>query len=161
MTFRAIKESLDHILSIVSESCDADGCKIPLKAIHALTAIFGNDAASAVHLVESEKVYLLETDEHRQVFKVESEEGREDYYCLKHSFYCTCPQYQYRGILSKETLLCKHILATRLAEAMKIITYRYIDDEAFVAILTNVASRKELQDGQNNNNVNIWVNKTK
>jgi predicted nucleic acid-binding Zn finger protein len=61
---------------------------------------------------------MLSRDTGREIYTIPSEGEVDCYFIFKDALYCTCPAYRHKVIYANAGLVCKHILATRIAEAM-------------------------------------------
>ncbi|KZT10704.1 uncharacterized protein LAESUDRAFT_345824 [Laetiporus sulphureus 93-53] len=54
--------------------------------------------------------------------------------------YCTCPAFAYSVLLSDSQLMCKHLLATLLAQRLSRCVERPIDQDDFAAVIVRQCS---------------------
>jgi len=83
----------------------------------ALHALFGNNVlAGALDLVDRGLVTGVQGEKSgRRLLCVRGSSGIR-YTIFESSHYCSCPSYQF-GVLGRGGLVCKHLLAARIAEA--------------------------------------------
>ncbi|XP_048582076.1 zinc finger SWIM domain-containing protein 7 isoform X3 [Nematostella vectensis] len=58
------------------------------------------------------------------------------YTCLLSSDYCTCPSYTYTVLVKMDSILCKHLLAAHLAEALGNIKEKRVLDHEVMTFTT-------------------------
>lgn len=89
---------------------------ISVEILLALHALFGNVLSGALDLVDRGLVTGVRGDKSgRRLLCVKGSSGIR-YTIFESSHYCCCPSYQF-GVLGKGGLVCKHLLAARIAEA--------------------------------------------
>lgn len=100
--------------------------------------MFGFTAKKALDLLrrsDGAQIFLLADDDNFQVFRVRSTSGNV-YYVYHKTFFCTCYQFQQSVLQGNIDTVCKHIIATRLAEALGIVTRR-LEPREFITEIHN------------------------
>lgn len=75
------------------------------------------------------------SDPHHKVWKLIGSKGN-PYICLKR--HCPCRNYFELNKQSKEIILCKHLLAIRIANVLKLYEELIIDDDEFIRYRSSV-----------------------
>ncbi|XP_068748825.1 zinc finger SWIM domain-containing protein 7-like [Montipora capricornis] len=102
--------------------------------LSALHFVFHQPLLHALDLVDQKKVTKLTSTSGRVLYQVEGSSNRV-YNCLITGEFCTCPSYTYTVLVKTESLMCKHLLAVHLAEALGECTNKAIRDEEFAAFM--------------------------
>lgn len=100
----------------------------------------------ALELVENHSITLLEDVDHRRrIFRVEgsSQGGDPEYYCYRYANYCTCPAFLYKIMSQARSILCKHLIAVRIAEATGTSSKRLEDFDTIALLLENLGRPKQ------------------
>ncbi|XP_072231781.1 zinc finger SWIM domain-containing protein 7 isoform X1 [Leuresthes tenuis] len=93
--------------------------QIPDELLIALKFVFGSCALQALNLVDERSVTLLSSPSGRKAYQVVGGSGRL-YTCFLSCHYCPCLAFAYTVLRRNEGLLCKHILAVYLCQAMAV-----------------------------------------
>ncbi|EKX48793.1 hypothetical protein GUITHDRAFT_136461 [Guillardia theta CCMP2712] len=94
-----------------------------------MTSIFKRSTLEAsLALVDKGYVQKIVSDSGRSLFLVESSQD-DPYVCFKH--FCPCHYFSYNVINKMEALTCKHILAARIANALKRADIVNVTNEEF------------------------------
>ncbi|XP_053214454.1 zinc finger SWIM domain-containing protein 7-like [Panonychus citri] len=99
-----------------------------------LVYLFGDDLINALTLIDDKRIYLVRSDSGRQVFKVLSQDKPIHYICYKNAYYCTCLAFKHK-VISSDSIMCKHLIATRIADAMGLIEIENINDQQMADLL--------------------------
>ena len=91
--------------------------KIPDDLLSSLYFVFQAPLLSALELVDKSAVTRFESQSGRIIFQVIGASGK-PYTCFPNSKFCSCPAYNFSVLRKEDHILCKHILAIRLSEAM-------------------------------------------
>ncbi|XP_077447739.1 zinc finger SWIM domain-containing protein 7 isoform X1 [Stigmatopora argus] len=127
----AVAEQLfKDIRKIYSETA-----QIPDDLLIALKFVFGPSAVQALDLVDQRSVTCLSSPSGRKTFQVTGGSGTL-YTCFASCHFCPCPAFAYKVLKRNESLLCKHILAVYLCEAMGVTHKQSVSDEQMTALLT-------------------------
>ncbi|XP_054610039.1 zinc finger SWIM domain-containing protein 7 [Dunckerocampus dactyliophorus] len=113
--------------------------QIPDDLLIALRFVFGPCAVQALDLVEQHSVTCLSSASGRKTFQVTGGSGRL-YACFPSCHYCPCPAFAYTVLRRNEGLLCKHILAVYLSEAMGVTHMHSVSDQQMSALLSGTSS---------------------
>ncbi|XP_065304642.1 zinc finger SWIM domain-containing protein 7-like [Dermacentor albipictus] len=90
---------------------------VSTKTLNELDHIFRAPLQPAMRLVDRRRVKRLTCPRGRVVYQV-SGETRAFYTCLPSSNFCACYSYLHQVLRRQEIPMCKHVLASRLAEAL-------------------------------------------
>ncbi|MEE6468512.1 hypothetical protein FKM82_008302 [Ascaphus truei] len=82
-----------------------------------LKFIFGPTALQALDLVDQRSVTQVTSPSGRTTFQVTGSSGKL-YTCYSSCHYCSCPAFSFSVLRKNENMLCKHILAVYLSQAM-------------------------------------------
>ncbi|XP_075876309.1 zinc finger SWIM domain-containing protein 7 [Nelusetta ayraudi] len=109
--------------------------QIPDDLLIALKFVFGPCALQALDLVDQRSVTCLSSPSGRKAFQVTGGSG-----CLYTVFvschYCPCPAFAYTVLLRNESLLCKHILAVYLSQAMGVTQQEAVSNRQMSMLLS-------------------------
>ncbi|XP_007894667.1 zinc finger SWIM domain-containing protein 7 [Callorhinchus milii] len=100
----------------------------------ALKFIFGSTALHALDLVDQCSVTLISSPSGRTVYQVLGS-SRQTYICLSFCHYCSCPAFMYSVIRRNDNILCKHILAAYLCQAMGLCHDQKVSDKQLTSLL--------------------------
>lgn len=104
------------------------------EVLSALHFIFHQPLLHALDLVDQKNVTKLTTPSGRVLYQVVGS-SNQVYNCLTSGDFCTCPSYTFTVLVKMESLMCKHLLAIHLAEALGECRRKAISDEDFVAYM--------------------------
>ncbi|GHJ85666.1 hypothetical protein NliqN6_2068 [Naganishia liquefaciens] len=115
---RIIESILRELEDLAQSSSKSDADAVLLKLYH----VFGTMLASALQLVDKGSVARISLPGNRHIYQVSSTSGA-PYTVLPASLaegrpYCPCVAFMQSVLLASEQLMCKHILAARLAMAL-------------------------------------------
>ncbi|XP_040006450.1 zinc finger SWIM domain-containing protein 7 [Xiphias gladius] len=113
--------------------------QIPDDLLIALKFVFGPCALQALDLVDQRSVTCLSSPSGRKVFQVMGGSGRL-YTCFVSCHYCPCPAFAYTVLRRNEGLLCKHILAAYLFQAMGVTQQDSVSDQQMSMLLSGTAA---------------------
>ncbi|KAM4726997.1 zinc finger SWIM domain-containing protein 7 isoform 2-T2 [Anableps anableps] len=100
-----------------------------------LKFVFGTCALPALDLVDQRSVTCLSSPSGRKAFQVIGASGRL-YTCFLYCHYCPCPAFTYTVLRRNQGLLCKHILAIYLCQAMAVTQQESVSDQQMSAVLS-------------------------
>ncbi|KAM4726996.1 zinc finger SWIM domain-containing protein 7 isoform 1-T1 [Anableps anableps] len=109
--------------------------QIPDDLLIALKFVFGTCALPALDLVDQRSVTCLSSPSGRKAFQVIGASGRL-YTCFLYCHYCPCPAFTYTVLRRNQGLLCKHILAIYLCQAMAVTQQESVSDQQMSAVLS-------------------------
>ncbi|XP_023198143.1 zinc finger SWIM domain-containing protein 7 [Xiphophorus maculatus] len=109
--------------------------QIPDDLLIALKFVFGTCALQALDLVDQRSVTCLSSPSGRKAFQVTGGSGRL-YTCFLSCHYCPCPAFTYTVLRRNQGLLCKHILAVYLCQAMAVTQQESVSDQQMSAVLS-------------------------
>ncbi|GLD47089.1 zinc finger SWIM domain-containing protein 7 [Lates japonicus] len=104
-----------------------------------LKFVFGPCALQALDLVDQRSVTCLSSPSGRKAFQVMGGSGRL-YTCFVSCHYCPCPAFAYTVLRRNEGLLCKHILAAYLCQAMGVTQQESVSDQQMSMLLSGTAT---------------------
>ncbi|KAM8899953.1 zinc finger SWIM domain-containing protein 7 [Spinachia spinachia] len=113
--------------------------QIPDDLLIALKFVFGLCALPALDLVDLHSVTCLSSPSGRKAFQVIGGSGRL-YTCFASCHYCPCPAFAYTVLRRNEGLLCKHILAVYLSQAMGGTRQESVSDQQMSVLLSGTAA---------------------
>ncbi|NWY17482.1 ZSWM7 protein, partial [Aphelocoma coerulescens] len=107
-----------------------------------LKFIFGPSAVPALDLVDQRSVTRVIAPSGRTLYQVLGSSGKL-YTCYSSCHFCTCPAFGFSVLQKSESLLCKHILAVYLSQAMGACQELSVSEEQ----LTNILLAEEEDEG--------------
>ncbi|NXF48532.1 ZSWM7 protein, partial [Oceanites oceanicus] len=99
-----------------------------------LKFIFGPSAVPALDLVDQRSVTRVMSPSGRTAYQVLGSSGKL-YTCYSSCHFCTCPAFGFTVLQKSESLLCKHILAVYLSQAMGACQELSVSEEQLTSIL--------------------------
>uniref|UniRef100_A0A672GZ92 Zinc finger, SWIM-type containing 7 n=1 Tax=Salarias fasciatus TaxID=181472 RepID=A0A672GZ92_SALFA len=105
-----------------------------------LKFIFGSSALQALDLVDQRSVTCVSSPSGRKAFQVAGGSGRL-YTCFLSCHYCPCPAFAYTVLRRNGGLLCKHLLAVYLCQAMAVTQQDSVSDQQMSALLSGTSAR--------------------
>ncbi|XP_066552273.1 zinc finger SWIM domain-containing protein 7 [Amia ocellicauda] len=114
---------------------------IPDELLLALKFVFGSSTVHALDLVDKRAVTCVTSPSGRKVFQVVGGSGRL-YTCYTSCHYCPCPAFAFSVLRRNDSLLCKHILATYLCQAMGLSQEAAVTDLQMSEILSGRAGEE-------------------
>ncbi|XP_056602497.1 zinc finger SWIM domain-containing protein 7 isoform X2 [Triplophysa dalaica] len=108
---------------------------IPDDLLIALRFVFGPCALQALDLVEKHSVKCVTSPSGRKVFQVLGGSGRL-YTCYSSCHYCPCPAFSFSVLRRNESLMCKHLLAACLSQAMGLCHQEQVSDQQMTHVLS-------------------------
>uniref|UniRef100_A0A8B9CEA6 Zinc finger SWIM-type containing 7 n=2 Tax=Anser TaxID=8842 RepID=A0A8B9CEA6_9AVES len=107
-----------------------------------LKFVFGPSAVPALDLVDHRSVTRVVSPSGRTAYQVLGTSGKL-YTCYSSCHFCTCPAFGFTVLQKSESLLCKHILAVYLSQAMGACQELTVSEEQ----LTNILLAEEEDEG--------------
>ncbi|XP_076345462.1 zinc finger SWIM domain-containing protein 7-like isoform X2 [Tachypleus tridentatus] len=107
------------------------------EVLTALNFIFHGLLLPAMELVDQRNVKHVVSCSGRELFQVYESSGV-FCLCLKSSNYCSCQYYKYSILRRGDHLMCKHMLASRLSEAMELCQEIQYTDETVALMLARL-----------------------
>ncbi|KAG5283975.1 hypothetical protein AALO_G00021580 [Alosa alosa] len=112
--------------------------QLPDDLLIALRYVFGSCALQALDLVDQRSVTCVSSPSGRRVFRVMGGSGQR-YTCFTSCHYCPCPAFSILVLKRNTSLLCKHILAAYLCQAMGLSQHEQVSDQDMSRILAGQA----------------------
>ncbi|XP_068188007.1 zinc finger SWIM domain-containing protein 7 [Antennarius striatus] len=109
--------------------------QIPDDLLTALKFVFGPCALQALDLVDQRSVTCVSSPSGRKAFQVTGGSGHL-YTCFVSCHYCPCPAFAYTVLRRKESLLCKHIQAVYLCQAVGVTQEESVSDQEMSRMLS-------------------------
>uniref|UniRef100_A0A673K473 Zinc finger SWIM domain-containing protein 7 n=1 Tax=Sinocyclocheilus rhinocerous TaxID=307959 RepID=A0A673K473_9TELE len=100
-----------------------------------LRFVFGQCALQALDLVDQRSVTCVSSPSGRKAFQVLGGSGRL-YTCFTSCHYCPCPAFSFSVLRRNESLMCKHLLAACLSQAMGLCQQEQVSDQQMTHILS-------------------------
>ncbi|NXO85478.1 ZSWM7 protein, partial [Sitta europaea] len=119
-----------------------DTSQVPDDLLLGLKFIFGPSAVPALDLVDQRSVTRLRSPSGRILYQVLGSSGKL-YTCYSSCHFCTCPAFGFSVLQKNESLLCKHILAVYLSQALGACQELAVSEEQ----LTNILLAEEEEEG--------------
>ncbi|XP_032934475.1 zinc finger SWIM domain-containing protein 7 isoform X1 [Catharus ustulatus] len=116
--------------------------QVPDDLLLGLKFIFGPSAVPALDLVDQRSVTRVRSPSGRTLYQVLGSSGKL-YTCYSSCHFCTCPAFGFSVLQKSESLLCKHILAVYLSQAMGACQELAVSEEQ----LTNILLAEEEDEG--------------
>ncbi|KAF7206107.1 zinc finger SWIM-type containing 7 [Nothobranchius furzeri] len=139
---KATETTMQSFLPAVAEQLFKDIKKTYDEAVqinpfvsYRLKFVFGSCALQALDLVDQRSVTCLTSPSGRKAFQVVGGSGRL-YTCFLSCHYCPCPAFAYTVLCRNQGLLCKHILAVYLCQAMAVTQQESVSDQQMTALLS-------------------------
>ncbi|KAM6970630.1 zinc finger SWIM domain-containing protein 7 [Aplochiton taeniatus] len=110
-----------------------------LPLCHRLRFVFGACALQALDLVDQRSVTCVSSPSGRWAFQVRGGSGRL-YTCFTSCHYCPCPAFAYAVLRRNESMLCKHILAAYLSQAMGVSHQESLSDQQMSLLLAGTVA---------------------
>ncbi|XP_056001848.1 zinc finger SWIM domain-containing protein 7-like [Ostrea edulis] len=133
---RKVQEVADQLLAEVNTAYNKTG-KLNDELLSALNFVFQAPLLPALDILDNRGVTAISCPSGRKVYQVLGTSGT-PYICLPSSKYCSCPAYRYSVLLKNDHLLCKHVLAIRLAEAMNLTKSQGVTDLEMTNLVKNL-----------------------
>uniref|UniRef100_A0A3P9BHY8 Zinc finger, SWIM-type containing 7 n=1 Tax=Maylandia zebra TaxID=106582 RepID=A0A3P9BHY8_9CICH len=105
------------------------------KQVPFIQFVFGSCALQALDLVDQHSVTCLTAPSGRKAFQVTGGSGRL-YTCFLSCHYCPCPAFAYSVLRRNDGLVCKHILAVYLSQAMAATQQESVSDQQMSLLLS-------------------------
>jgi len=120
MDDREVSTSVDKLgnqLMLEVQKEYSENKKLTDRLLSSLHFVFQGPLLSALQLVDKLAVTLIESPSGRKLYQVIGASGTL-YTCFNNLKYCSCPAYHFSVLRKEDHLMCKHVLAIRLSEAM-------------------------------------------
>uniref|UniRef100_A0A3B4GQD6 Zinc finger, SWIM-type containing 7 n=1 Tax=Pundamilia nyererei TaxID=303518 RepID=A0A3B4GQD6_9CICH len=117
------------------EKTYSKGMEVRCSSLLQLKFVFGSCALQALDLVDQHSVTCLTAPSGRKAFQVTGGSGRL-YTCFLSCHYCPCPAFAYSVLRRNDGLVCKHILAVYLSQAMAATQQESVSDQQMSLLLS-------------------------
>ncbi|CAH1252934.1 ZSWIM7 [Branchiostoma lanceolatum] len=104
--------------------------------LSALQDVFGSSLLASLDIVDRKGVTHVTSPSGRHLYLVVGSSGKL-YTCLPSGLYCPCSFFTYATLMRGESLVCKHVLAVQLAQAMGALQELSVSDEELIGLLMN------------------------
>ncbi|XP_052272032.1 zinc finger SWIM domain-containing protein 7-like isoform X2 [Dreissena polymorpha] len=101
--------------------------KVSDDILAALNNVFDATLVPALDLVDNCSVTVLTCPAGRHVYQVIGSSGT-PYTCLVSCQYCSCPAYRFSVLKKEDHVMCKHVLAVKLSNAMGVTKELQVTD---------------------------------
>ncbi|KAL0994418.1 hypothetical protein UPYG_G00121950 [Umbra pygmaea] len=128
----------DQLLKEVQKTYQ-EKTQIPDDLLIALRFVFGSCALQALDLIDKRSVTCVSSFSGRRAYQVMGGSGLL-YTCYTSCHYCPCPAFTYTVLRRNDSLLCKHILAAYLSQAMGLSQQETVSDQQMSSILSGRAA---------------------
>ncbi|XP_052103349.1 zinc finger SWIM domain-containing protein 7-like isoform X4 [Mytilus californianus] len=102
-----------------------------------LSFVYQSPLLPALDLVDHRNVSHMTSPSGRSVYQVIGSSGT-PYTCFTTSLYCSCPAFRYSVLMKDDHLMCKHVLAIKLSEAMKLTKTLEVTDDEMATLLKTI-----------------------
>ncbi|XP_052103347.1 zinc finger SWIM domain-containing protein 7-like isoform X2 [Mytilus californianus] len=119
------------------ENAYRDSGKITDEILSALSFVYQSPLLPALDLVDHRNVSHMTSPSGRSVYQVIGSSGT-PYTCFTTSLYCSCPAFRYSVLMKDDHLMCKHVLAIKLSEAMKLTKTLEVTDDEMATLLKTI-----------------------
>ena len=101
--------------------------------------MFGHRFEAAIQTMRSCKITRLSDEFGRTIYEVVS--PNDTYYVYSSTFFCSCPSFKRQVLVMQEIRLCKHVIATRIASALKGYTVEeeFMDADAMTEVFCDMS----------------------
>ncbi|KAK3871945.1 hypothetical protein Pcinc_022943 [Petrolisthes cinctipes] len=124
------------LLQVVEEQQKSSGTISP-EVLRSLNLVHSHSLTNALDLIDGNKVTKVVSTSGRWVYQVIGSSGT-PYVCFPHSVFCQCPAFKFSVLKKRESVICKHVLAARLATAMGVTEEKFVSNEYIVDVLTHL-----------------------
>lgn len=98
--------------------------------VRILNSLFSVIISTSFELVKNRAVIKISSKSGRYIFKVS--ENEETYICnLKPKYHCTCKKFIQQVIFDKDVIMCTHIMAVYLSDALGLLVLEELEDITF------------------------------
>ncbi|XP_053223624.1 zinc finger SWIM domain-containing protein 7 isoform X2 [Podarcis raffonei] len=107
-----------------------------------LKFIFGASAVPALDLVDRQSVTRITSPSGRQVYQVVGSSGKH-YTCYASCHFCSCPAFMFSVLRKGDSLVCKHLLAIYLSQALGSCQELTVPDKQLTRLLLQEEEEEE------------------
>ncbi|CAI5794715.1 zinc finger SWIM domain-containing protein 7 [Podarcis lilfordi] len=115
---------------------------VPDDLLLALKFIFGASAVPALDLVDRQSVTRITSPSGRQVYQVVGSSGKH-YTCYASCHFCSCPAFMFSVLRKGDSLVCKHLLAVYLSQALGSCQELTVPDKQLTRLLLQEEEEEE------------------
>ncbi|CAM1308716.1 ZSWIM7 (predicted) [Pycnogonum litorale] len=108
--------------------------KLTNELMQSLHFIFGKPLPQALDLVDKHNVKIIQSCSGRRLYQITGSVGT-PYVCFRSSNYCSCPAYTYSVLKKQDYIMCKHVLAAKLSDAMGLCDVWEVGDETMAQMI--------------------------
>lgn len=125
---RLVESAVHAILEGIESKLAVDEVRIRDEDLLALKCMCGPNLLSALDILDKSAVELHTTPSGRTAYIVRGT-SRNTYLCLKAENFCSCLSFQYTVLNRRDSVMCKHLLAVHVAEAIRGAVVKEVSDE--------------------------------
>ncbi|XP_077775910.1 zinc finger SWIM domain-containing protein 7 isoform X1 [Podarcis muralis] len=107
-----------------------------------LKFIFGASAVPALDLVDRQSVTRITSPSGRRVYQVVGSSGKH-YTCYASCHFCSCPAFMFSVLRKGDSLVCKHLLAVYLSQALGSCQELTVPDKQLTSLLLQEEEEEE------------------
>ncbi|XP_033028197.1 zinc finger SWIM domain-containing protein 7 isoform X1 [Lacerta agilis] len=130
-----------HFASLSGRTVERDR-KGFLRDISRLKFIFGASAVPALDLVDRQSVTRITSPSGRRVYQVVGSSGKH-YTCYASCHFCSCPAFTFSVLRKGDSLVCKHLLAVYLSQALGSCQELTVPDKQLTRLLLQEEEEEE------------------
>ena len=134
-----VRGVLGEVLKSVKKRCSDGERTINSDDLLALNNLCGQMVLQALDLVDKSSIKLSSCPSGRKVYEVLGS-SKSTYVCLTTSNFCSCLSFQYSVLMRGDSLMCKHLLAVHIADAVGMVTQQTVSDQDMSEMLKFAAS---------------------
>ena len=125
---RLLENAINVILEGIKSKLVEGEQRIRDDDLLALKCICGTNLLPALDILDKSAVELHISPSGRTAYIVKGN-SRNTYLCLKAENFCSCLSFQYTVLIRRDSVLCKHLLAVHVAEAVGRTVVQEVSDE--------------------------------
>ncbi|KAH9525789.1 Zinc finger SWIM domain-containing protein 7 [Bulinus truncatus] len=126
----------DKLLKEVERTYSESG-QISDDLLSALNSVFHGPLLSALDLIDKASVTKIISPSGRILFQVLGTSGA-PYICFANNNYCSCPAYNFSVLKREEHLMCKHVLAMKLSQAMGVSKILNVSNDEMTSMILSI-----------------------
>ncbi|KAL0145718.1 zinc finger SWIM domain-containing protein 7 [Mucor lusitanicus] len=129
----------DEVIDLIFKRLEEEGTLTKETTLR-LYSIFDKTLLESLQLTEGKQVTKVQSDSGRALYRVSNEciSELEDpaaqeiiNTCMINPRYCNCDKFIQDVILRNDMVMCRHVLAVKLSESLKLLGVNHLEDKAF------------------------------